>query len=305
MSFKSGTTSPPSKSFNGHFNENLIRPERKESVLRVVISTSTSPTDLLVHDLRGLLFTIRSLSFSSLQRVNCHKWGRHLCTHHAERTAVLRISITCGFLNWMQRAFVCHDPSSRPRIQVCGNVMTQNRFTHTNSYLHKFDWLSAWDYVKKCICQVLNNIWLNLKYVWEQNYIDWAFCAKDVIIKFVVWLKHCTGGLNRYLQLSRHTLTVISILWQRGPGRQPRHGAQHVPEFSDCQQVNHLEKMIKHYGWNFRSKLILDPDLLHTITSDINNSSQSDLPLSPNIPLLASLQSPSTRSFPLYAYRYL
>ena len=81
MSFKSGTTSPPSKSFNEHFNENLTRPERKESVLRVVISTSTSPTDLLVQDLRGLLLTIRSLSFSSLQRVTCHKWGGGIMQH--------------------------------------------------------------------------------------------------------------------------------------------------------------------------------------------------------------------------------
>ena len=93
----------------------------------------------------------------------------------------------------MQRAFVCHDPSSRPGIQVCGNVMTQ-KWIHTNPHLHKFDWLPAWDYVKKCICQVLNNIWIYLKYVWEQNYIDWAFCVKYVIIKFVARPKHWLGS---------------------------------------------------------------------------------------------------------------
>lgn len=260
-----------------NFNENLTRPERKESVLRVVISTSTSPTDLLVQDLRGLLLTIRSLSFSSLRQGPLSQMRRHLCRLQHCSTAVLRISITCGFLNWMQRAFVCHDPSSRPGIQVCGNVMTQ-KWIHTNPHLHKFDWLPAWDYVKKCICQVLNNIWIYLKYVWEQNYIDWAFCVKYVIIKFVARPKHWAP--NCYLQLSRHPLTLIIILWQRGPGRQPRHRAQHVSEFSDRQLVNHLEKMIKSClkrpGWYYTESGLSHPnwscDLLHTITSIIHHN---------------------------------
>ena len=120
-----------------------------------------------------------------------------------------------------------------------------------NRHLHKFDWLPAWDYVKKCICQVLNNIWIHWN-IWEPSLIDYrAFCVKHVIIKFVARPKD--WALNCYLQLRRHPFTVISILCHWGPGRQPRHRAQHVPEFSDRQLVNHPEKMLmnclKRPGW--------------------------------------------------------
>ena len=112
------------------FNENLTRPERKESVRRVVISTSTSPTDLLVQDLSGLLLTIRSLSFSSLQRGQLREASLQTASCS---TAVLRISITCGFLNWMQRAFVCHDPSSRPGIQGAWEYYDSEIDSHISS----------------------------------------------------------------------------------------------------------------------------------------------------------------------------